>query len=340
MVEYGRERRITPAVLLKGAHLTLNQLSDPDFTVTAAQELAVATNLLELTRHEADLGLKLGLSYRLSAYGLLGYGLLSSATGREAVALAQRYLALTYTYVGMAFRHVGQRGVVTFEPSPELSAELQRFFVGRAMGATCRVLRDVIGSDFELAAFDLAFGEASGGKKQVLGARIRHGQRANAIAFEYAFLDRPLPQANAATAAMCERMCAELIARRRTRLDMASFLTEYLSAHAFDSPPKLQDIAALLNVSERTLKRRLKDEGASFRDISNGVRKSRAQALVAEGRLSMTEIAYVLGFSDLSSFSQSYKRWTGTAPSSMRQNSTAMPGSMRKPMAKRSMQRR
>ncbi|MFP3891083.1 MAG: AraC family transcriptional regulator [Ralstonia sp.] len=315
MIEYGRSRKLAPSALLKGTQLTQKQLADPDFTVLAAQELAVASNLLKLTGNEADLGLKLGLSYHLSAYGLLGYGLLSSATGMAAMALARRYLALTYTYVGIAFRRAGRHDVVTFEAAPELSADLQRFFVGRAMGATCRVARDVTGSDFELAAFDLTYAAEPGGKSQVLGAKVRYGQRANAITFAHAQLERPLPQAHAVTAAMCERMCAELLARRRTRLDIASFLNEYLATHTFDRPPQLKDIAALLNTSERTLKRRLQAEGACFRDLSNAVRKARAQALIAEGRLSMKEIAQDLGFSDLSSFSQAYKRWTGTAPS-------------------------
>jgi len=315
MIEYGRGRKIAPQALLKGSQLTLAQLADPDFTVLAAQELAVASNLLKLTGHEAGLGLKLGLSYHLSAYGLLGYGLLSSATGMEAMALARRYLPLTFTYVEIAFRRAGPHDVVAFKASPELSADLQRFFVGRAMGATCRVARDVIGSDFALTAFELAYEAEPGGKRNVLGAEVRYGQHVNAIAFEHARLEHPLPQANAATAAMCERMCAELLARRRTRLDMTSFLKEYLATHTFDSPPQVKDVAALLNTSERTLKRRLQEEGTSFRDISHAVRKAKAQALVAEGRLPMKEIAQALGFSDLSSFSQAYKRWTGEAPS-------------------------
>lgn len=315
MIEYGRSRKIAPTALLKGSQLTVKQLADPDFTVLAAQELTVASNLLRLTSHEADLGLKVGLSYQLSAYGLLGYGLLSSATGVDAMALASRYLALTFTYVRIAFRRAGQYDVVTFEASPELSGDLQRFFVGRAMGATCRVARDVIGADFTLAAFDFAHNVEPGGKRQVLGTRVRHDQRANAITFTHAQLERPLPQANAATAAMCERMCAELLARRRTRLDMVAFLHEYLATHTFDGPPQLKDIAALLNTSERTFKRRLQEEGASFREISNAVRQAKAEALIAEGRLSMKEIAQELGFSDLSSFSQAYKRWTGMAPS-------------------------
>jgi AraC-like DNA-binding protein len=318
MIEYGRRRDIAPAALLKGSQLNLKQLADPDFTVLAAQELAVASNLLSLTGHEADLGLKLGLSYHLSAYGLLGYGLLSSATGARAIALARRYLALTYTYVGMVHRRAERCDVIAFEPSPELPVDLQQFFVGRAMGATCRVLRDVIGSEFGLAAFDLAYRQEPGGKDRVLGAAVRHGQRRNAIAFEHVLLERPLPQASAATAAMCERMCAELLARRRTRLDIASFLNEYLGTHAFDRPPRLKDIATLLNTSERTLKRRLHEEGVCFRDISATVRKAKAQALIDEGHLSMKEIAEELGFSDLSSFSQAYRRWAGVAPSFVR----------------------
>ena len=64
---------------------------------------------------------------------------------------------------------------------------------------------------------------------------------------------------------------------------------------------------------------RLQDDGACFRDISSAVRKTCAQALIAEGRLSIKEIAQELGFSDMSSFSQAYKRWTGVAPSVSRQ---------------------
>ncbi|WP_175776440.1 AraC family transcriptional regulator [Burkholderia anthina] len=321
MIAFGRDRGIAPAALLKGSQLTLKQLADPDFTVLAAQELAVASNLLAQTGDEPGVGLKVGLSYQLSAYGLLGYGLLSSATGMDAVALAGRYLALTYTFVGMTYRRAGRHDAIAFDAAPELSAPLQRFFVERAMGATCRVLRDVIGSAFELATFDLAY-DAEPGVPQVLGTQVRSGRPANAITFEHAHLERPLPQANAATAAMCERMCAELITRRRTRVDLVSFLNEYLATRPFDRPPQLKDIATLLNTSERTLKRRLQEEGACFRDISNTVRKTRAQALVAEGRLSIKEIAEELGFSDMSSFSQAYKRWTGVAPSVSRQAAT------------------
>ncbi|MCA8151226.1 helix-turn-helix domain-containing protein [Burkholderia contaminans] len=64
---------------------------------------------------------------------------------------------------------------------------------------------------------------------------------------------------------------------------------------------------------------RLQDDGACVWGMSGAVRKIRAQALIAQGRLSIEEIAQNPGFSGTSSFSQAYRRWTGVAPSVPRQ---------------------
>ncbi|VWC76176.1 helix-turn-helix domain-containing protein [Burkholderia contaminans] len=64
---------------------------------------------------------------------------------------------------------------------------------------------------------------------------------------------------------------------------------------------------------------RLQDDGACVWGMSGAVRKIRAQALIAQGRLSIEEIAQNRGFSGTSSFSQAYRRWTGVAPSVPRQ---------------------
>lgn len=324
LLEFGQARQIEPVKLLKGTQLTMAQLADPDFTVLAWQELEVASNLLRLSGQEAGLGLQIGLSYRLSTYGLLGYGMLSSATGGDAIRLANRFLALTYSYCRIVHCREGSLDVVVFEPSPELPPTLQRFFVERAIGATCRVLRDVLGSEFQLTSLELSYRDAptaaSRTPQRISGTTLRYGQKANQMSFEHQYLDRPLPQANPVTATMCERMCTELLGRRRTRLDTVAFVREYLSSRSFSSPPQLKDLAKLLNTSERTLKRRLQDEGASFRTLTNAARQARAEALVTEGKLSLTEIAETLGFSDLSTFSQAYKRWTGESPSAARKH--------------------
>lgn len=70
----------------------------------------------------------------------------------------------------------------------------------------------------------------------------------------------------------------------------------------------------MINTTERTLKRRLQSEGTTFREISNVARLARADILMQDGRLSFAQIAAELGFSEPTTFSQAYKKWTGVPP--------------------------
>ena len=325
MLRFARRWDVPPERLLAGARLSLQDLDDPDCAISIEQELKVIRNLFDAAPEAAHCGLEIGLSYQLSAYGLLGYGLLSSASGEAALALAQRFMPLTYTLVAIAIMREGPTTRLTFEArvgqaGADLdSAGLERFLVERAMGAASRVLRDVVGTDVQLTTFELRWPAGRGaGTKTVMGAAVRHACSRNAISFDHQVLRRPLPQANPLTAALCERMCGELLSRRNPRVDTAAFVRQHLAGRPFKSPPTIDEYARMLNTSERTLKRRLKGEGTSFRALSSIARLDRANALIREGRLSIAQIADDLGFGDPGSFSQAYKRWTGMRPSEAR----------------------
>lgn len=332
MLRFGQSRGINAERLMAGSRLTIADLKDPETTISAAQELKVIDNLIAVLPQAAHTGLEVGLTYRLSAYGLLGYGLLSSATGEAALTLARRLLPLTYTFASIRITSAGGTLQMTFDPAPEMTGDRARFVVERAMGATARVLRDVIGPDFRLASFWLTgqTGRSPSEVPTVFNARVRHGAPANSISFPHALLQRSLPQANPMTAEMCERMCRELLRKRSPRVDTATFISEHLSAHSLMHPPLIGDYARMLNTSERTLKRRLNDEGTTFRAISNRARLDRANALMREGRLSLAEIAADLGFSEPSTFSQAYKKWTGVAPSQAKRTRPLVVGGRRR----------
>ncbi|WP_254226680.1 AraC family transcriptional regulator ligand-binding domain-containing protein [Burkholderia glumae] len=91
LVDFGDERGVSHAALLAGTGLTDAQLDDPNVEVTAAQELRLTGNLLRSLGHPAGLGFEVGLRYHFSAYGVWGYGLIASATARDALALAMRF---------------------------------------------------------------------------------------------------------------------------------------------------------------------------------------------------------------------------------------------------------
>ncbi|MBP6901180.1 MAG: AraC family transcriptional regulator [Burkholderiaceae bacterium] len=85
-----------------------------------------------------------------------------------------------------------------------------------------------------------------------------------------------------------------------------------------DGTPTLDDLARRLELSPATLRRRLADEGASWQRLKDGVRRELALQHLAEGRLTVDEIAARLGFEDASTFYRAFRKWTGQAPGAWR----------------------
>jgi AraC-like DNA-binding protein len=320
LVDFGDERGLPRDKVLAGTGLSAAQLDDPNVEVTAAQELRVTGNLLRLLGHPPGLGFEVGARYHFSAYGVWGYGLIASATARDAIALAMRFLPLTYAFTVIAYREDDDVGIVNFR-APELADDLSRFLVERDMMAAAVLLQETAGGDFVLSRFTLCAARAKGATQPVPrigGVEPTFSARTNSLAFARAFLDRPLPHANPITVSMCEQMCGRLLEARRVRVGTATMIRHYLSATPGAAPFSLDDMARLMNTSARTLKRRLQEEGTTFRALLAESRSVMARTLLGDERVSLTEIAERLGFSDLSSFSQAFKRWYGVPPSAYR----------------------
>jgi AraC-like DNA-binding protein len=92
----------------------------------------------------------------------------------------------------------------------------------------------------------------------------------------------------------------------------------HLASELDKGQPTLEQIAPRLHMSSRTLRRRLDEEGTSFRQILGEVRRELASRYLMEGRLSVGEIAFLLGFSEPSAFHRAFKQWTGHAPHAYR----------------------
>lgn len=324
LVDFGQERGLSPARLLAGSDLSLNQLADPNVELSAVQELRVASNLLRLLKHPTGLGLQVGLRYHFSTYGMWGYGLISSATVGDAIALALRFIPLTYAFTVIAYHEEDDLGVLSFG-EPEVEVDMKHFLIERDMVAAAVLLHEIAGSDFSLSRFTLRAHlkrpvKIASDSDRIFGIQPEFGAKLNSLVFKRTYLIRPLPQANPITVSMCEQMCDQLLERRRARLGIATMIRQYLSAAPGSKVPDLDTMARVTNTSPRTLKRRLQDEGTTFRALLAESRGALAEELMRDGSLTLTDIAERLGFSDLSSFSQAFKRWYGVAPSAFRNN--------------------
>lgn len=323
LLAFGLERGMSSEALLRGTRLLTESLSDPNVEVLASQELRLIENLLQQLQGPSELGLEVGLRYHLATHGIWGYGLMSSPTVRDAVTLALRFLPLTAAFTPITYHEEGAYGVLSFG-EPELDEDLKRFVVARDMAASAMVMQELVGPEFFATRVSLCSTTKPAAKgasvlSRSLGVEPQYAAKSNVIVFEHAFMDRPLLQANQHTVSMCEQLCNELLERRRARSGTATVVREYLSVPGAVLP-NLTAMARLTNTSERTLKRHLKEEGTSFRVMLEEVRRTRVKELLGDQSLSMTTIAERLGFSDASSFSQSFKRWFGVAPNAYRKS--------------------
>lgn len=318
LVEFGQERGLDAAKVLARSGLKEADLADLSIELDASQELCVVGNLIRACK-QPGLGLEVGMRYNFASYGLWGLGLISSATAGDALALALRFIPLTFAFCRISGGLDGETYTVSFE-APDVEPAVRRFLVERDVAAAARLMKEVLGPDFALSGFTLEHTVERGAGRiedlvRVVGVRPEFGARSNSLTADCKLLGLKLPQANPVTVAMCERACEELMERRRARLGTGEFLRQYLAAAPLSMAPDLHQAARALGLSDRTLKRRLQDEGLSYRALLAEVRGRQANQLLADSTLSLTQIAERMGFSDLSSFSQAYKRWFGVAPS-------------------------
>ncbi len=323
LVEFGKERGLRPVQMLAGSGLKERDLINPNVELNASQELRTVENLIRACPG-SGLGLEVGLRYNFASYGFWGLGLLSSATAADALALALRFVPLTFAYCHISSSLDDELCTLSFA-EPALDREVQQFLVERDVAAASRLIKETFGSPFALSKFLLKSTTRVNGTictaiEKEVGVPPQFGAKTNSLSFEKRLLALELPQANPITVAMCEKACEDLIQRRRVRADTAERIRQYLAMTPMNAAPDLAQVAGWMGISDRTLKRRLQDDGTTFRALTAEVRGSQAKELLADDSLLLTDIAERMGFSDLSSFSQAFKRWYGVAPSALRSN--------------------
>jgi AraC-like DNA-binding protein len=152
------------------------------------------------------------------------------------------------------------------------------------------------------------------------GCAALFDQPHDAIVFRRADIDLPLVSANQRVAAMFEDAAErDLQTYESAGNGTAAAVREILEQQLHGDVPDIESVSRALFLSARTLQRRLADEGVRFSTLLDEVRLDMAQRYLSAGRATLTEIAYLLGFSEPNSFFRSFKRWTGKTPADFRQ---------------------
>ena len=131
-------------------------------------------------------------------------------------------------------------------------------------------------------------------------------------------LDLPLLKADPVLQDIVEAQVVALLTRLAKAEATADAVRRFLAEELSNGQPRLEQLAARLHMSARTLHRRLEQEGTNFRRILSEARRELALRHLAEQRLAIGEIAFLLGFSEVSAFHRTFKHWAGYAPHAYR----------------------
>ncbi|AUZ48902.1 AraC family transcriptional regulator [Pseudomonas orientalis] len=301
--------------LLAGSGIDSTDLNRADTRITTHQEMRVCANAVALQR---DIGLELGRRMHVSAYGMLGYALLTSATFGDALRLALRYPALLGTLFELSLEEDEQRIWFSASDYREDSA-LTVFNVEFCLVSLKVICNDLLGQPLPLLGARLAYSAPDYRARyaEQFDCPLQFDATTHAFAFDRRWLDHPLPLADAIThCAMVER-CRKQNAEFTGRQAWLGRVRQVLAAR-LNAAPGLEGLAEQMNCSARTLRRHLHDLGCGYQELLDELRFERAKQLLGEDQLPIHRIAEQLGFSETASFRHAFVRWSGVAPSQFR----------------------
>lgn len=331
LVGLGNDKGVRTEDMLYLTGITPAMLADAESEVEATQEIQVIRNLQRLLGQPAGLGLEAGMRYSLQVYGLWGYAVVSSHTLGDAVHMTRRMLNQTFALTRNIIAQEGEHIVVT-HLDDHLPADVREFIVERDRAAIVALQREVLGQPLGYASVQVKFPEPSPEMVRLYehwyGATPQFSCHQHRGSFPAAIMTVPLPRANPQTARVCEDLCRGLVERQFPRNGFAGEIRDRL-LRTPGHIPDMETISAELHITSRTLRRHLTAEGATFRALLEEVRSTLATELMLKARLSHAEIAERLGYADVTTFIEAFRRWKGMPPSAFRRAQGLKPGSIR-----------
>lgn len=150
------------------------------------------------------------------------------------------------------------------------------------------------------------------------GCRIRIGGNCNRLTLHRGDLDRPFVSYNAELLEILTPVLDHSLDEQQRSRSITEMVKWILKRNLTGGRPDIQMVASELGMSDRTLQRRLADEGTSFKHLLTEVRHEQARDYLSDPSLDIKEVAFLIGYEDQNSFYRAFRLWEGDTPSNWR----------------------
>ena len=308
-----------PARVRAAAGLRDGDLLDPDRMLEIDRLAAVLANAADELR-DSVFGLHLGAKFDLEAFGLVTYAVLNASTVEIGIRNLVRYMSSLVE--GADAELSVRRGVAALRArSDRADPEAFRHVYDGAMLVVLRMLRRLTGAAAWRPLEVLLVPRAPADTREhrrLFGVEPRFGQSENEIRFDAALLAREVAGADRSLLPVVEQRLNEVLAADPAEEPWLARLRIEIASRLCDGHPTLPDVAPEVGMSTRTLQRWLAERGLAYRDLVQAARRRLALEYLERSDTELTEIAFLLGYSDLAAFAHAFQRWTGTSPGAHR----------------------
>ncbi|NGP52620.1 AraC family transcriptional regulator [Thioalkalivibrio sp. XN8] len=313
---------VDPAPLLRDCGLA-EQATAGSQPIPVEREIAFIRRAVSASGRPG-LGLLAGRGHRFPVFGFWGLALAASPTLASAIRLGLQYIDLTHTFLRWHFERAGAEAALVMQPAFPLG-ELETFLVERDAAAAATLFEDLTGRREGLAGVEFAYPAPPWAAEytSVFGCQPVFGAARHALRVHAGALDQPLPGGDPVTAAAAEAQCQRLLEGLSPAGGLSTRLRRLLLAHPGRLPSQ-DESARQLGLSRRSLRRKLAEEGTSFRALADEMRFGLVAGYLENTGLPLEEIAARTGFSDAANLSHAFRRWTGETPGGWRRRHGAL----------------
>src|SRR5215510_7428431 len=307
------------APLLKRAGLTPEAIAEPEERLSVRSQIALLDEAAIALKDDC-IGFTLARDFDPREIGLLYYVMASSQTLGDALKRIARYSKITNEALVFGYQE-GNRLVLSLSYSG-VSRHSDRHQIEFCMFAGLRLCRMLTGQNLVPQHFSISHYRSEGTSEmsRFVGTKVEFGADRDEFALNLDARELPLIHADSHLNDLLLKYCEAALADRKGD-DMSQLRTRVENAISTMLPHGrvlAEDVARSLGMSERTLARRLSDEGLNFTEILQQLRRDLAVRYLDDRKLHVSKIAWLLGFHEVSAFTHACKRWTGKTPREMR----------------------
>jgi AraC-like DNA-binding protein len=309
-----KRAKIDPRPLLAKAGISLLKLDEEPKRVRAESQilfLEIAADALG----DSALGLHLAQHFDLRVCGILYYVLAASPNLGEAIRNLVRYLAVSNESMPLIISEAAKHTVLAV--NYKIPRHTDRLFVEYAFAVLLRAFRELTGRNIspKLVTFIHARNTDKTEFDCFYGGAVRFKATADTIVLPAELLSAPILASDKYLLQILKNACEEVLGKRSNisstlRATVENEIVQLLT----HGKAQVEKVASRLGMSSRTLARRLSEEGTSYAAILDDLRRDLSARYLEDPALSLSQIAWLLGYSMVSSLNHAFRRWTGSSP--------------------------